>query len=541
MCDSKNDKLLILGLDGATWDILTPVVTKGWMPFLKKLKTRGSYGILKSTFPCMTAPAWVSFYTGTDPRTHKVFDWGVKNQDYHFDLINSTYVKNTTVWDILNQNAKKVGVINLPTTYPPQQLDGVMVTGMFTPGTYADYTYPPELKGQIRNELPHYRIDLKKGGYKNKKHRIEKFVNDLIKMVRSRKLLTQWIHRNNKLNTLILVFIEMDRLQHCLFKELNDCLEGRNQTYQTLFRNFFVELDLAIRELYCSFSPAYFFALSDHGFTKLVRKVYLNAWLRDQGYLAVRRRYKVLAGIKSLLSRVGISKNGIQKCLSKSGIPMIKTVNLPPNIFIQSVNWSTTKAFMLGSTGIYFNVKGREKKGILTHEQMVRLTGRICRELTTLAVDGKKIFSHVYQKSQYIAKQDGNNIPEILLEPQRGFVISSRLEGVKEMIETSQEWDSGTHDTNGIFLAVGDIIREGFRVEQMNIIDVLPTILYLVGLPIPTNVDGVIRQDIAEKEYVSKQEVVFQEYAPGKKEPAGWSNPSEEAQIKERLEELGYL
>jgi predicted AlkP superfamily phosphohydrolase/phosphomutase len=541
MCDSKNEKLLIVGLDGATWDILTPVIAKGWMPFLGELKARGSSGNLESTFPCMTAPAWISFYTGTDPRTHGIFDWGVRDRDYYFNLINSTYIKNIKLWEILNQNGKRAGVINLPTTYPPERLDGVMVTGMFTPGTYADYTFPTELKDQIRNKYPHYRIDLKKGDYKNRKHRIEKFVHALIKMVRNRKLLAQWINRNNELDALILVFVEMDRLQHCLFAELKDCLDGRDHSYQVLFRDFFIELDTAIRDLYHDFRPTHFFSLSDHGFTKFAKRFYANAWLRDQGHLSIRRRFKLLSGIKSMLSRVNIDKSTIRKWLSGYKSSKLKNINLPFNVFRQSVNWSATKAFMVGSVGICLNIKGRDKKGILTCEQAGFLADQICQQLTELKVDGEKLFSRIYLKSQYVAKDDGCNIPDILLKPNNGFVISSRLEGVKEMFQASQGWDSGTHDTKGIFLAVGETIKPAFQVEEMSIVDVLPTIVYLMGLPIPDNVGGVIRRDIAEKEFVHKQAVVFREYAPMKKDMAGWSDPSEEAQIKERLEELGYL
>ncbi len=541
MCDCKNDKLLILGLDGATWDVLTPAIAKGWMPFLEELKAKGSYGNLESTFPYMTAPAWVSFYTGTDPRTHKVFDWGVRNRDYHFNLINSTYIKNTKLWGILNQNGKRVAVINLPTTYPPEQLDGVMVTGMFTPGTHAEYTFPAELKDQIKNEFPHYRIDLRKSDFRNRKNRTEEFVRNLIKMVRDKKLLAQWINRNNDLDALILVFVEMDRLQHCLFAELKDCLDGRDHSYQVLFRDFFIELDTAIRVLYQDFKPTHFFSLSDHGFTKFAKRFSVNTWLRDQGHLSIRRRFKLLSGIKSILSRVNIDKSTIRKWLSGYKSSKLKNINLPFNVFRQSVNWSATKAFMVGSVGICLNIKGRDKKGILTCEQAGFLADQICQQLTELRVDGEKLFSRIYLKSQYVAKDYGCNIPDILLKPNNGIVISSRLEGAKEMFQTSQGWDSGTHDTKGIFLAVGETIKTDFQVQQISIVDVLPTIIYLMGLPIPNNVDGIIRQDIAQEKFVGKQAVVFREYAPGTQNQIAWEDKGEEDQIKKRLQELGYL
>ena len=542
MCDGKNDKLLILGLDGATWDILTPVVAKGWMPFLKKLKERGSYGKLQSTFPHFTAPAWVSFYTGMSPKNHGIFDWGIKGPDNRLNLINSSYITCTKLWNILNQNGKKVGVINLPTTYPPEPLDGVMVTGMFTPGTYANFTYPPELKKEIQSNFTDYTIDLKRAKYKNKAERIRKFVDDIIRMIRLRKELGSWLYKSKKLDVVILVFTELDRLQHCVFAELHDCLEGNDNTYEDLFRSVFRELDEAIRQLFYDINPDYFFMVSDHGFTRLAKKVYLNAWLRNQGYLTLYRKHKILTGLRTSLGKLGINKNNIERWFKSISTGRITGLEMPFSVLSQSINWSHTKAFMLSGFGIYLNVQDREKEGIVTAEQIPTLTKQLCKDLLSLKIDDKKVFSDVYLKQEYIGKENHNGIADILVKPNKGFVISSQLRSKLEAVAETPDWETGAHNDEGIFLGLGEKIKKDFAIEQMAIVDILPTVLFLMGLPLPRNFDGQIRKEIVQTQFLLQQTQVFGTYAPQRRrEHKAWKNKSEEERIMERLEDLGYL
>ncbi|MHA1832386.1 MAG: alkaline phosphatase family protein [Candidatus Baldrarchaeia archaeon] len=142
-----------MGLDGATFDVILPMVKAGNLPNFKKIMDEGAWVELESTVPLPSGPAWASFMTGMKPANHGIFDFVVKKKNsYETCYVNSTYVKGRPFWEILGRYSFKVGIINVMVTYPPHPVNGFLITGGLTPPG-KDFTYPKSLAKEISENL----------------------------------------------------------------------------------------------------------------------------------------------------------------------------------------------------------------------------------------------------------------------------------------------------------------------------------------------------------------------------------------------------
>ena len=154
----RNRKIFIIGIDGGTWTVLTPTIEQGYMPFLKSLVETGASGILESTLPAITPAAWGSFQTGCNPGQNGAFDFAYWDRKQKKDCYVSSNTLQTTIWETAGKAGKRVGLVNVPMTYPPKKINGCMVTGILTPSLKSNFTYPAELKKQLLKAVPHYHI-----------------------------------------------------------------------------------------------------------------------------------------------------------------------------------------------------------------------------------------------------------------------------------------------------------------------------------------------------------------------------------------------
>ena len=142
-------KLIGVGLDSATLDIILPLVKSGILPTFKKLFEQGAYGVLESTIPPITPCAWETAMTGVNPGRHNIFDFFSYLPNYQVEVLTSKDRAALAVWDYLGKAGKKSIVFNYPMGYPPPEIEGIFVSGMNTPGVNTDFTYPKEIKKKI--------------------------------------------------------------------------------------------------------------------------------------------------------------------------------------------------------------------------------------------------------------------------------------------------------------------------------------------------------------------------------------------------------
>ncbi|MDP9222803.1 MAG: alkaline phosphatase family protein, partial [Actinomycetota bacterium] len=154
----------VIGLDGAAWHLVDPLIRAGEMPRLAALRARGAWGTLESTVPTYTPPAWTSAITGVNPGRHGIYGFAMGNaQNQPSMLAHVGLIKAATLWEMANLQGARAGMFHVPLTYPPQELEGWMVSGMMTPG-YGErmrgFARPSGLESRILEWAPGYVIDV---------------------------------------------------------------------------------------------------------------------------------------------------------------------------------------------------------------------------------------------------------------------------------------------------------------------------------------------------------------------------------------------
>src|SRR5437899_8805790 len=212
---------VIFGVDGLTFRIIHPLIERGELPNFKKLRDEGCEAILESKYPPLTPPAWTSLSTGLKPARHGVYDYWVYADEAKQGVTRSVHVQTQrrgekAIWNILSEYGKQVLVINVPATYPPEAVNGIMVSGYLTPSTDVDFTYPTAFKEELFQQVPDYQIDL---DYRNiwnqpKPKALELLIDATLRMTERRIDLTVQLLKEKSWDFCYVVFVGPDRLQH---------------------------------------------------------------------------------------------------------------------------------------------------------------------------------------------------------------------------------------------------------------------------------------------------------------------------------------
>jgi len=213
-----NRKILVIGLDGGSWDLFNDIIDSGYMPYLKKLKSNGTFGPIASTIPPISPAAWGTIQTGRDCLEDHIYEFYCFNKKTkNIDMVNSDFLKNT-IWEILSKVGKKIAVVNVPMTYPPKKVNGFIVSGILTPSLNSNFTYPSSLKQNILNKIPDYQFQYSEDvRFKNPHYNIKDFIENRIKNIKDRTKVCVWLLNNYKIDILMVNFQANDILQHVLW------------------------------------------------------------------------------------------------------------------------------------------------------------------------------------------------------------------------------------------------------------------------------------------------------------------------------------
>jgi len=161
----ENQKTLLIGLDGATFDIIEPLLKEGKLPHIGKLLKNGTSALLRSTIMPNSYPAWTSCLTGVNPGKHGIY-WSLIREDktvYPLRLMTTLDLGAKSLWQLLGEKGVKVGIVNVPIVYPPVEVNGFLVSGALTPNDASEFTHPQNLKTDILKEVPEYRCEIEFG------------------------------------------------------------------------------------------------------------------------------------------------------------------------------------------------------------------------------------------------------------------------------------------------------------------------------------------------------------------------------------------
>ena len=533
------EKVLVIGLDGATFDILRPMMDQGRMPNLAKLIEEGASGVLRSTTPPITPAAWTTFMTGKGPGRHGIFDFERYNVRTNELTFNSTYtIAERTIWQILGESGLKIGSIAVPMTYPPKPVNGFLITGFETPGTDAEFTYPPDLKEQVLQRCPDFTFKSKWDRHAGRN--LEVFKNNVDQVSRSFEQgvqLVQYCGEKYGWDVLMLVYKLVDNLQHKAWKYLDPATAHRDPQRAELAAGCFRHLDNCLGELfdYARSRRASIVIISDHGHGSLDGKVQPNLLLRQWGYLGVNRIQQIGTRTRTLLRR----------WLAKSKGKFADNHGLEHDL---AVDWSATRAFVAhaGMCGfLYLNLKGRQQTGIVSPDEYEALREQITERLLGVSVRdpaGNDIrpFAEVHKPEQ-LYDCDRNEyewLPDLMLVPQPGLAVVRKIRGGGPVMWSSFRKLEGTHRMEGVLIAAGEPIRHATNLHA-ELQDLAPTLLAALGLKVPGDMEGRVI-----KEMFTKPPTVQLQDAPSDRRQTPETDvydQREQAILTQRLAELGYL
>lgn len=546
-------KVVLIGLDGADWRFLRPWLSQGELPNLAELVSRGVSGTLRSTVRPESSVAWTSLSTGVNPGKHGVFGFAkVIPGSYAHRIVDASTVGVRRVWDYIGDAGMKAGVINMPMTYPPQRVSGFLLSGMLTPSRDADFCYPPELRASILTRYPDYIVDV--GEHVTDR---ETLLQKCLDYTDQQASLARWLMSSRHWDFFAAVFTASDRLQHFLWSEaVSDVAHPTKHGSSQLGRpilDLYKAYDAAIGEI-LSLAPsdALVLLVSDHGFNGVGRRFYGNVWLADHNYLY----WGAGGGGPSAVLARWLRHRRIPRWLRKLKHAFLPEYLTPTYLAARAeqsaVDWQKTRAYFSADGGLRLNLAGREPNGIVEPGAEADLLLAELSERLSLIEDpltSHHVVDHIYQREELYVGDFASESPDLIVEPSRespsplhNVVLDGSLAPRSSWMGAAEPL-SANHTMNGILIAAGASICRGTARLHANLVDIAPTILAFLGVPIPSFYDGRVLSEIFLPEAMPKRET---DIAAGAsigtpQPPSSEVSRADEELVESRLRRLGYL
>ena len=546
-------RVMVIALDGATLDLIEPWAAAGHLPTLKQLIDHGAVARLESTQPPITGAAWTSFQTGVQPGRHGIFDWlSRKDGSYQLAPISSQSIKREVLWEYLSRYGKRVGVMGVPVSYPARPVNGFLLTDLLTPEG-ANYAFPPKLKDEIEQKIGPYPVmpEHWRGRYA-----AQQWLKNLKDSLSRRVEIALYLMRKKPWDFFMVHVMETDSVQHQMWHLLDHIKRPRYHggDYQgNPILEIYQLADRAIGQIRETLDDdTTLFVISDHGFGPLFYNIYLNCWLYEHGYLALKKNVTTL--LKRLAWRAGLTPENLYVLAERLRLldvgARLRHGNLHDllgHIFLstQNIDWPRTRAYSHGNVGqIYLNLKGREPHGCVVPEEAPALIAELIAELKkfTNPYTGSPIFERIYRKEEIYWGEAISRAPEILLVPADSIMAVGTTEFLSNKAISLTYAGSGWHRLEGIFIAYGPQILPG-RKRKLQIIDLFPILTTALGVPPPLDIDGRVPDDLLRDHKPSSRSTGAPLPSAKAGEGPGVKTTDEkwEKEIRERLKGLGYV
>lgn len=534
------DRLLIIGLDGATFYVLDPLIDAGYMPNLQRFLAAGVCGTLYSTEPPITPAAWTTFMTGKGPGQHGILDFEKYDPAQHKLTFNSTYqIGEKTLWELLSEKGLRVGSINVPMTYPPRPVNGFMISGFETPSIAAEFTYPRELKEELFREIPNYnyRTNWQRSARGSGAVLAENLEYIATSFDQGLKL-TRYCGDKFGWDVLMVVFKLVDNLQHKAWKYLDPRSKHRFPREAEQAARVFSRLDQVLGELfhYADRQGATVLIMSDHGHGSLDGRAQPNRLLKQWGYLKLRSPWEQV-GTRAAHWLHRLTKGKVTRF--EQGVRGIERE--------LAIDWTRTRACVVhaGIYGyLYVNLQGRGPFGVVPAAEYEALRDELIARLSAVRVrdrDGREmpVFPHVHKTERLYrcSRESHPNLPDLLLIPQPGLAVVRKIRGWRPVRWCAPARLEGTHRIEGILALGGPKVRAGVR-TQANIVDIAPTVLATLGLRVPVDMEGRVITEAFVTAPVIEREPPVRKIAEDQVEAY---DEAERRILEQRLSDLGYL
>lgn len=458
-------KVLVLGLDAAPPELVFEAFYED-LPNLRHLMENGVYARMTSTHPPITIPAWMVMVTGKNMGKLGLYGFRHRKPGTYNDIwiAHSLAVKEKTVWDILSEQKKQVIVIGVPPTYPPKPVNGYLISCFLTPTTEKNYTYPKELKREIQEQVGEYLVDVV---FRTEEK--DRLLKQLYEMTEKRFRVIEYLMTHKPWDFFMFVEIGVDRIQHAFWKffDKQHHLYQPGNKYENAIKRYYQFVDEKIGKLLKLVdNDTIIIAVSDHGAKRMKGSFCINEWLIKKGYLTLKKKPK--------------------------------TVVSPEKA---EVDWSRTKAWGWGGyhARIFFNVKGREPQGVIEPERYERFRKQLTEEIkATRGPNGEQWDTKVYTPEEIYPKGKGD-YPDLTIYFDDLSWRSAGTIGHNKLYlpENDKGPDDAVHSHHGIFILYDPNKKIGKKIPDITILDIAPTILKIMDISIPSDMEGHIIEEVS--------------------------------------------
>lgn len=432
----------------------------------------GTSSVLKSCHPPITIPAWMVMMTSKSPGSLGVYGFRHRKGSSYTDgwIANSTSIKERRVWDYMADHDKKVCLIGVPPSYPPYPVSGKLVSCFVTPSDKNEYTYPKELKPEIESLVGKYLFDVV---FRTEDR--DAILRQLYEMTEKRFTVIKHLMKKDPWDFMMFVEIGVDRLHHAFWKfyDKSHPKYVKGNKYESVVNDYYKFIDKKIGELLeLVDDDTYVLVVSDHGTAGMKGCLCINEWLIKEGYLTLKSYPK--------------TQTDLDDC---------------------EIDWSKTKAWGWGGyyARIFLNVEGREPNGIIPKGDYEKVREELSKKLMGIkGPQGEQFLNKVFTPVELYGKPKGD-MPDLMAYFDDLYWRSAGTLGHNSLYldENDTGPDDSVHYHDGVFILYNKTKNgPGMKLDKMTIYDVAPTILDLMKIPVPSDMQGKVIPEL--KQWISK-------------------------------------
>ncbi|HJQ67997.1 MAG TPA: alkaline phosphatase family protein [Blastocatellia bacterium] len=432
----RTKRVVLIGLDGTPCTLARRFIADGTMPRLAELVGRGTLLQMDTSIPDISSVAWTSFMTGSNPGRHGIYGFlDLQPNSYKIYFPNSRHIQSKTLWDVAGGAGRRSVVVNVPSTYPAQPLNGVLISG-FVAIDINKATFPSELVPKLK-EMD-YRIDV---DARKVQQSHDALMDDILTTLERRVEVLLHLYDKQEWDLFIGVITETDRLQHFFM----DAAADESHKYHSAFKEFYRRVDNFLGQVMKRLADETMMIMSDHGFTPLHRQVYLNRWLIDNGYLKLRENARSVEDIEP-----------------------------------------GSKAFALDPGRVYINVKGKYPSGAVEAADAAKLAREIKQGIGEITDNGNRIVKSVFERDEIYSGPALAAAPDLCVLSNYGYDLKGAV-NKQELMDREIFTGMHTRDDATFFI---NTQATALRPDKPHINDVAPTVLDSLGLGAARGMDG---------------------------------------------------
>ena len=554
-------KVFVLGLDGATWDLVGPLAREGTLPNLARLMGKGASGTLRSIFPPLSPVAWTGIMTGKNSGKHGVFEFLEYAHNPLQGRVNSSRaIQTELVWEIAGRHGKSTVAGGVPMSYPPRPAPGFYLGDFLSPADAPDFASDPAIFAELERAIGPYRpwsTAVHDGGNEaGALAELTEFLDHHLEAVKFLMKRCPW-------DLFMFDLMATDRIQHELWHAWEPThreAKGRDlSAIKAGYVDFWKKLDDGVGEIEAALPPdTTLLLISDHGFGPIEWYVNFNVWLLERGDIALRDSFYVKQkkwfydrGVTpqwfyNVMVRLGLAEQRVGRFRGKQtgGVE-----RLAESAFLSKrhIDWSRTKAYSQGNFGqIFVNQEGRQPQGCVKPEDVRPLLDDLKAGLLAIPhpETGEPLVEKVLEREELYHGPHAHLAPDltVVLRDWRYRTIGLHDFTTNKLISPSFG-PTGDHRMEGVLIASGPAVRPGATLEGANLLDIAPTVLHLMGVPVPGDMDGRYLAELFDPAVVpppTHLESSNGEPATSEAVVSAYTE-EEDAAIQQRLADLGYL